>query len=224
MYRLGDEKMSKITVPKYTLGEELLNSITHGLGVLFGITILVLTIIMSAYHHNTIGIVSSCIYGTSMIIMFLISCLYHALSPRIGAKKVFRILDHCDIYAFIAGSYTPFCLSLLGGAVGWTLFGIIWTCSIIGVILNSINLEKYKKISLGLYLIQGWMVLISFNSLYQALPTKGLIYLLSGGIVFTIGAVLYGLGKKMRYMHSVFHLFVLAGCILQSFSILFYAI
>ena len=224
MYRLGDEKMSKITVPKYTLGEELLNSITHGFGVLFGITILVLTIIMSAYHHNTIGIVSSCIYGTSMIIMFLISCLYHALSPRIGAKKVFRILDHCDIYAFIAGSYTPFCLSLLGGAVGWTLFGIIWTCSIIGVILNSINLEKYKKISLGLYLIQGWMVLISFNSLYQALPTKGLIYLLSGGIVFTIGAVLYGLGKKMRYMHSVFHLFVLAGCILQSFSILFYAI
>ena len=224
MYRLGDEKMSKITVPKYTLGEELLNSITHGLCVLFGITILVLTIIMSAYHHNTIGIVSSCIYGTSMIIMFLISCLYHALSPRIGAKKVFRILDHCDIYAFIAGSYTPFCLSLLGGAVGWTLFGIIWTCAIIGVILNSINLEKYKKISLGLYLIQGWMVLISFNALYQALPTKGLIYLLSGGIVFTIGAVLYGLGKKMRYMHSVFHLFVLAGCILQSFSILFYAI
>ena len=216
--------MSKITVPKYTLGEELLNSITHGLGVLFGITILVLTIIMSAYHHNTIGIVSSCIYGTSMIIMFLISCLYHALSPRIGAKKVFRILDHCDIYAFIAGSYTPFCLSLLGGAVGWTLFGIIWTCAIIGVILNSINLEKYKKISLGLYLIQGWMVLISFNSLYQALPTKGLIYLLSGGIVFTIGAVLYGMGKKMRYMHSVFHIFVLAGCILQSFSILFYAI
>ncbi len=216
--------MSKITVPKYTLGEELLNSITHGFGVLFGITILVLTIIMSAYHHNTIGIVSSCIYGTSMIIMFLISCLYHALSPRIGAKKVFRILDHCDIYAFIAGSYTPFCLSLLGGAVGWTLFGIIWTCAIIGVILNSINLEKYKKISLGLYLIQGWMVLISFNSLYQALPTKGLIYLLSGGIVFTIGAVLYGMGKKMRYMHSVFHIFVLAGCILQSFSILFYAI
>ncbi len=216
--------MSKITVPKYTLGEELLNSITHGLGVLFGITILVLTIIMSAHNHNTIGIVSSCIYGTSMIIMFLISCLYHALSPRIGAKKVFRILDHCDIYAFIAGSYTPFCLSLLGGAVGWTLFGIIWTCAIIGVIINSINLEKYKKLSLALYLIQGWMVLISFNSLYQALPTKGLFYLLSGGIVFTIGAVLYGMGKKMRYMHSVFHVFVLAGCILQSFSILFYAI
>ena len=140
MYRLGDEKMSKITVPKYTLGEELLNSITHGFGVLFGITILVLTIIMSAYHHNTIGIVSSCIYGTSMIIMFLISCLYHALSPRIGAKKVFRILDHCDIYAFIAGSYTPFCLSLLGGTVGWVLFGIIWTCAMIGVIINSINL------------------------------------------------------------------------------------
>ena len=216
--------MSKITVPKYTLGEELCNSITHGFGVLFGITILVLTIIMAAHNHNAIGVVASSIYGASMIIMFLISCLYHAFSPRIGAKKVFRILDHCDIYVFIAGSYTPFCISLIGGTTGWTLFGIVWGCAILGVILNSINLEKFKKLSLGLYLVMGWMVLISFNSLYQVLPTKGLIYLVTGGVVFTIGAILYGIGKKIRYMHSVFHIFVLAGCILQSFSILFYAI
>lgn len=216
--------MSKINVPKYTLGEEITNSITHGVGVLFGITILVLTIIMAAHNHNTVGVVASSIYGASMIIMFLMSCLYHAMSPRIGAKKVFRIIDHCDIYAFIAGSYTPFCISLIGGITGWTLFGIIWACAILGVLLNSINLEKYKKISLALYLIMGWMVLISFNSLYQVLPMKGLVFLVSGGIVFTIGAIVYGLGKKVRYMHSIFHLFVLAGCILQSFSILFYAI
>ena len=216
--------MSKLTVPKYTLGEEITNSITHGLGVLFGVTILVLTIIMAAHNHNAVGVVAASIYGVSMIVMFLMSCLYHAMSPRIGAKKVFRVIDHCDIYLFIAGSYTPFCISLIGGATGWTLFGIIWGCAILGVLLNSINLEKFKYISIALYLIIGWMVIISFNSLYNAIPTKGLILLLTGGIIYTLGAILYGLGKKVRYMHSVFHLFVLAGCIIQSFSILFYAI
>ena len=216
--------MSKLTVPKYTLGEEITNSITHGLGVLFGVTILVLTIIMAAHNHNAVGVVAASIYGVSMIVMFLMSCLYHAMSPRIGAKKVFRVIDHCDIYLFIAGSYTPFCISLIGGATGWTLFGIIWGCAILGVLLNSINLEKFKYISIALYLIMGWMVIISFNSLYNAIPTRGLILLLTGGIIYTLGAILYGLGKKVRYMHSVFHLFVLAGCIIQSFSILFYAI
>ena len=211
-------------MPKYTLGEEITNSITHGLGVIFGVVILVLTIVMSAHNHNAAGVVSSCIYGVSMIIMFLMSCLYHALSPRIGSKKVFRVIDHCDIYVFIAGSYTPFCISLIGGVVGWTLFGIIWGCAIIGVLLNSINLEKFKIISIILYLIMGWMIVISFKSLHAVLPTNGLMFLLSGGIVYTIGAVLYGIGKKVKYMHSVFHLFVLGGCILQSFSILFYAI
>jgi len=210
--------------PKYTLGEEITNSITHGLGVIFGIIILILTIIMSAHNHNAIGIVSSCIYGVSMIVMFLFSCLYHAISYRTGAKKVLRIIDHCDIYVFIAGSYTPFCISLIGGKSGWFLFTIVWLCALLGVLLNSINLEKFKKISLLLYLVMGWMVLISFKSLYVVLPMKGLIYLLSGGIIFTIGAIIYGIGSKVRYMHSVFHLFVLAGCILQSFSILFYAV
>ena len=210
--------------PKYTLGEEITNSITHGLGVVFGIVILVLTIITAAHNHNSIGVVSSCIYGVSMIIMFLISCLYHALSPRLGAKKVFRILDHCDIYVFIAGSYTPFCLSLIGGARGWFIFGTVWSCALLGILLNSINLEKFKIISFILYLVMGWVIVFSFKSLNAVLPTKGLIYLLSGGIVYTIGAALYGIGHKVRYMHSVFHVFVLIGCILQSLSILFYAI
>ena len=216
--------MELLPKPKYTLGEEIVNSITHGLGIVFGIIILILTIIMSAHNHNTIGVVSSCIYGVSMIIMFLISCLYHAFSPNIKAKRVFRILDHCDIYVFIAGSYTPFCLSLIGGKTGWTIFAIVWICAIIGIILNSINLEKYKIVSFLLYLVMGWVILISLNSLTSVLPSKGLVYLLGGGIIYTIGAVIYGIGHKVRYMHSVFHVFVLVGCILQSFSILFYAI
>jgi hemolysin III len=209
---------------KYTLGEEITNSITHGIGVIFGITILVLTIIIAAKNKNTAGIVASCIYASSMIIMFLMSCLYHALSPNLKAKKVLRVIDHCDIYAFIAGSYTPFCISLIGGLEGWRLFGIIWSCAILGIIINAINIEKFKKLSLALYLIMGWMIIISFNSLYNAIQTPGLILLLTGGIIYTIGAILYVIGHKIKYMHSVFHIFVLAGCILQSFSIIFYAI
>ena len=209
---------------KYTLGEEITNSITHGIGVAFGITILVLTIIFAAKNHNVAGIVASCIYASTMIIMFLMSCLYHALSPNLKAKNVLRVIDHCDIYAFIAGSYTPFCISLIGGVAGWRLFGIIWVCAIIGIIINAISIEKFKKVSIALYLIMGWMVLISFSSLYKAIQTPGLILLLTGGIIYTIGAILYVIGHKVRYIHSLFHIFVLAGCILQSFSILFYAI
>ena len=131
--------MKKVTVPKYTLGEEIVNSISHGLGIILGIVALVLTIVFSAKNNNTIGIVSSCIYGSTMIIMYTISCLYHALSPKLKAKKVFRVIDHCDIYLFIAGCYTPYCLSLIGGVTGWVIFAIIWACAVIGVLLNAIE-------------------------------------------------------------------------------------
>lgn len=216
--------MKKITIPKYTLGEEILNSISHGFGVALGIVALVLTIIFSAKDHNTIGIVSSCIYGTTMIIMYLISCIYHALSPKLKAKKVFRVLDHCDIYLFIAGCYTPYCLSLIGGSTGWIIFAIIWTCAIIGVILNAINLEKFQIPSMIMYLLMGWMIIFSYDSISALLPTPGLVLLILGGISYTLGAILYGIGAKKRYFHSVFHFFVLLGSTLQFFSILFYAI
>ena len=202
--------MKKVTIPKYTLGEELINSISHGIGVLLGITALVLTVVFSARNHNTIGIVSSCIYGSTMIIMYLISCLYHALSPKLKAKKVFRILDHC--------------LSLIGGKTGWIIFGIIWASAIIGVLLNAINLEKFQIPSTIMYLIMGWMIIFSYNSISSLLPKPGLILLISGGIAYTVGAVLYAIGSKKRYFHSIFHFFVLAGSTLQFFSILLYAI
>ena len=211
-------------IPKYTLGEELVNSISHGIGAGLAVAVLVLSIVFSAKHGNTAGVVASCIYGTSMIIMFTISCIYHALSPNLKAKKVFRILDHCDIYVFIAGCYTPYCLSLIGGATGWVLFGIIWLCAIIGIVLNAINLEKFKIPSLIMYLIMGWMIVFSFKSLKSNIEPMGLYLLLSGGIVYTIGAVLYAIGIKKKYFHSIFHFFVLGGSMLQFFSILLYAI
>lgn len=216
--------MEKLKVPKYTLGEEITNSITHGIGVILSIAALVLTIVISAIHHNGIGVVSAAIYGTTMILMYLISCLYHSMSPNIKAKKVFRVIDHCDIYLYIAGCYTPFCISLIGGGIGWTLFGLVWSCAIIGVLLNAINLEKNKKLSLILYLAMGWMIIISVKPLLNNLPIKGLMLLLSGGIIYTIGAVIYGIGSKKRYFHSIFHVFVLMGSVLQFFSILLYAL
>lgn len=216
--------MRKITIPQYSLGEELINSISHGVGVLLGITALVLTVVFSATHHSTIGVVSSCVYGTTMIIMYLISCLYHALSPKLKAKKVLRVLDHCDIYLFIAGCYTPYCLCLIGSMTGWIIFSIIWGSAILGVLLNVINLEKFQIPSTILYLIMGWMIIFSYNTISTLLPTPGLILLITGGIAYTIGAILYGIGSKKKYFHSIFHFFVLAGSTLQFLSILIYVV
>lgn len=216
--------MNKITIPKYNLCEELINAISHGLGVALGIVALILTVVFSAYHHNPLAVVSSCIYGTTMIIMYLISCLYHALSPKLKAKKVFRVLDHCDIYFFIAGSYTPYALCLIGGSTGWIIFTIIWLSAITGVLLNAINLEKYQVISNILYLVMGWMIITSFGTIKASLAFPGLILLITGGIVYTIGAILYGIGSKKRYFHSVFHFFVLGGSILHFLSILIYVV
>jgi len=216
--------MKKITIPKYTLGEELMNAISHGLGVLLGITALVLTVVFSAKNHNTIGIVSSCIYGSTMIIMYLMSCIYHALSPKLKAKKVFRVIDHCDIYLFIAGCYTPYCLSLIGGTTGWIIFAIIWISAIIGVLLNAINLEKFQVPSMIMYLVMGWMIIFSYNSISALLPKAGLVLLITGGISYTVGAIFCGIGAKKKYFHSIFHLFVLAGSILQFLSIAMYVV
>lgn len=216
--------MKDLNIPKYTLGEEITNSITHGIGALLSIVALIISIIISAIHYNGVGIVCSIIYGTSMILMYLMSCLYHSMSSNIKAKKVFRVIDHCDIYLYIAGCYTPFCISLIGGTIGWTLFGLVWSCAIIGVLLNAINLEKNKKSSLILYLVMGWMIIISIKPLINNLPINGLLLLLSGGIVYTLGAIIYKMGSKRKYFHSIFHIFVLIGSILQFFSIIFYTL
>ena len=201
-----------------------MNAISHGLGVLLGITALVLTVVFSAKNHNTIGIVSSCIYGSTMIIMYLMSCIYHALSPKLKAKKVFRVIDHCDIYLFIAGCYTPYCLSLIGGRTGWIIFAIIWISAIAGVLLNAINLEKFQVPSMIMYLVMGWMIIFSYNSISAVLPKAGLVLLITGGVAYTIGAIFCGIGAKKKYFHSIFHLFVLAGSILQFLSIAMYVV
>lgn len=213
----------KIIIPKYTLGEEITNAIIHGVGSLLGVAALVLCVIFSAIHGNVYAIVSSAIYGSTLIVLYTISCLYHSLKIN-NVKRIFRIIDHCSIYLLIAGTYTPYTLVTLNGTIGWITFGIIWGSAVIGIILNAINLDKFKKISMILYIAMGWMIIFTFKPLVENLARPGLYLLLSGGITYTIGAIFYGIGKKHKYMHSVFHAFVLIASILQFFSIFFYVI
>ena len=213
----------RIKIPKYSLGEELVSSISHGIGAGLSITALVLCVVFSAIHGNAYAVVSSVIYGSTSIILYMMSTLYHALKVN-NAKRVFRILDHSSIFLLIAGTYTPYALVSLPKALGWTIFGIEWGCAIIGIVLNSINLEKYKKISIVLYLIMGWMIIFSFDKLLKAIDVGGIYLMLSAGILYTVGAIFYGVGKKIKYMHSIFHMFVLSASICFFFSIFLYVI
>lgn len=215
--------LQKIEIPAYSLGEEITNAIVHGVGALLSVAALVLCVVFSAIHGNAYAVVSSCIYGSTLIILYTMSCLYHSLKVN-RAKKVFRIIDHCSIFLLIAGTYTPYSLVTLNGWLGWLVFGIIWGCAIIGIILNAIDLKKYKVISMILYIAMGWAIIFAFKPLIRALPVGGFYLLLAGGIIYTVGAIFYGIGRKYKYMHSVWHFFVLAGSILHFFSILLYVI
>ena len=213
----------KIKIPKYTLGEELFSAISHGVGALLSIAALVLCVVFSAIHKDAYAVVASSIYGSTSIILYTMSTLYHSFKVN-NAKRVFRIIDHCSIFLLIAGTYTPYALVALPKAIGWTIFGVNWGCAIIGIVLNSINLEKFKKLSIVLYLIMGWMIIFSYKSLVASVPFGGLCFMLIAGALYTIGAVVYGIGKKVKYMHSIFHLLTLAASICFFFSIFFYVI
>lgn len=216
------EEVQKDKRPTYTLAEELISAISHGIGVLLSIAALVLCVVMAAKHGNTIGVVGSCIYGTTLIILYTMSTLYHSFKQGSKVKSVFRIFDHCSIFLLIFGSYTPIVLSAIGGALGWAMFGILLALTILGITLNSINLEKYKKISMICYLLMGWMVVFTLKPAIEAVTAKGMIILAIGGVIYTIGAIIYGVGKRVKYMHSLWHFFVLGGSIVQFFTILWF--
>ena len=220
-------KLKDRILPTYTKGEEIFNMTSHIVGGAFGIVALVLCIVFSAIHHNGYAVVSSVIYGITMILLYTMSSIYHGLKPERKAKKVFQVLDHCSIFLLIAGSYTPFCLVTFreyNTALGGTIFGIIWAMAILGIVLNSIDIKKYKVFSMISYLGMGWCVIFTVNLLPKLLGIPGLALLVAGGVAYTIGAIVYGFGKKKKYMHSIFHLFILLGSILQFFCILLYVI
>lgn len=213
--------MSKVSIPKYNLCEELINSISHGIGALLSIAAIVLCIIKA---HTAAGVVSSILYGTFMIILYTISCIYHALSPKLKGKKVLRVIDHCNVLLMVAGTYMPICLSLFGGSLGWILFAIVWFITIIAVVFNAIDVDRYQVVSVMCNLLLGWGILLLLKPMLLVCPMKGIWFLISGGIVYSVGAILYGIGSKVPYMHSIFHFFVLAASILHFIFIYGYCI
>jgi hemolysin III len=223
------KKRTKLTdrlLPDYTRGEEVMNMVTHIVGGALGIAALPLCIIISAIHGNTYGLVGSIIYGVSMILLYSMSSIYHGLQAGM-AKKVMQVLDHCTIYILIAGTYTVVSISALreiSPALGWGMIAFQWTLSAIAVTLTAIDLDKYEVFSMICYIGMGWAILPFMSQAKAALTAPGFQLLLWGGISYTIGAVLYGLGSKRRWMHSIFHIFVVLGSLLQFLSILFYGL
>ena len=218
--------MKNISIPKYSLSEEIMNSISHGIGAILSIAALVLCIIVSVSHKDVYAIVSSCIYGSMSIILYCMSTLYHSFKVN-NAKRVFRVIDHSSIYLLIAGTYTPYTLVTLREVkegLGWSIFGIIWGCAIIGIVFTSIDMNKFKIQGMILYLIMGWMIIFTFKALITNIDIKGIYLMVGAGITYTIGAILFGLGSKIKYMHSLFHLFVLGASIQFFFSIFLYVI
>lgn len=215
-------------LPNYTRGEEIFNMVSHIVGGGFGIAICALCIVKAFLNSDPYQIVGAFIYGFSMIILYTISSVYHGLTPP-TAKKVMQIIDHCSIFILIAGTYTPIALVSLreyNTALGWTVFGGVWAVSALGVTLNAIDLKRYSLFSNICYIALGWCIILTGKTAITAIGTNGFFWLLLGGISYTIGAVFYVIaGKKgVPYMHSVFHIFVVLGSLLQFFAVIFYVL
>ena len=218
--KLGDR-----VLPTYTKGEEIFNMVSHIVGGAIGIAILTLCVIFAAIHKDGYALASGIVYGVSLILMYTMSSIYHGLRKDSKAKKVFQIIDHCSIFLLIAGTYTPFALCTLreyNVALGWTIFGIVWGLTIIGIVLNSIDIKKYKVFSMISYLVMGWCIIFRIDVIFKNLELIAFLLLLLGGIFYTIGAVLYGVGKKRKWMHSVLHIFCVIASILHGLCILIY--
>ncbi len=211
-------------LPNYTRREELINMISHIVGGGLGFVALLTCVIVAAYNQNVMGIVSGGIYGLTLILLFTMSSIYHGLTIEVP-KKVFRIIDHCTIYILIAGTYTPVLLGKFRVAYpveAWTMFGIIWALAILGIVLNGIDLHRFKVLSMICYLGMGWLIVFKTPELIKAVGGPFFIFLAVGGILYTVGALFYIIGKKKKYMHSVFHIFVDAAALLHFLGIAIY--
>lgn len=226
MKRIARTPLALRVLPDYTRGEELTNMITHIIGGAVGIAVLVLSILIGATHGGVWSIVSGSIYGVSTIALFTVSSVYHGLRDGL-AKRVMQVIDHCTIYLLIAGTYTPILLAgirSIDARAAWIVFGVEWGCALAAATLTAIDLKKYGKVSMICYLAMGWAVVAVLRQTIAAMTIAGFLWLLAGGICYTIGAVLYGLGKKHRYMHSIFHVCVNLGSLLQAIAILGYVL
>ena len=204
-----------------TAGEEIANSVSHGVGFLLALAALPVLVI-HALPHGAAAIVGASLFGTTLALLYLSSTLYHALTPA-RAKRVFRVLDHSAIYLLIAGTYTPFTLGVLRGPWGWSLFGVIWALAIAGVVLKSTLGMRHARLSTAVYLLMGWMVVVAIRPLWLHMPRAGLLWLLAGGLAYTAGVVFYAAPQR-KYAHFLWHLAVLAGTACHLVAVLRYSV
>ncbi len=219
-------KLKDRDLPDYTKGEERFNMVSHIVGGAVGIAALVLCVVVAALHKNGWGVVGGAIFGVSMILLYTMSSVYHGLHEGMG-KRVLQVIDHCTIYLLIAGTYTPILLSAMrpiDPVSSWVLFGVVWSLTIAATVLTAIDLRRYRVFSMICYIGIGWAIIFKAPLLLRAVGMGGFWLILAGGVSYTVGAILYGMGKKHRYMHSVFHLFVLAGSVLHLLAILIYVL
>nr|WP_319488522.1 hemolysin III family protein [uncultured Caproiciproducens sp.] len=209
-------RRKELELPSYTMTEEIINAITHGVGA--GLAIAGFIALLINGHHDIMSVTAVSIFGVTMILLYTVSAIYHGLDVCNG-KKICQILDHCTIFLLIAGTYTPIALLCFGGMTGWIMFDIVWAVAIVGIVLNAIDLKRFKTFSMICYLALGWFVVFFLKPLIEHLDRSAIFYLIIGGVFYTVGAVIYGLGKKIKYMHSIWHLFVLGGTVFHYFVI-----
>lgn len=219
-------KLSDRILPDYLRGEEIMNTVTHIVGGGFAVIALVLCVIKAVLSGSICAIITSALYGTSLVALYTISSVYHGLRPGMG-KKVLQILDHCTIYFLIAGTYTPIVLCAIAPifpSLGWGLFAAEWILGALAATLTAIDLRKYRVFSMICYIGMGWAIIFFLPEALEALTNSGFYLTLAGGIAYTIGAILYGIGSKKHWIHSVFHIFVILGSLLQFLAIYFYVL
>lgn len=204
-----------------SLGEEIANSVSHGLGLSAAVAAFPVLVMAAQARGDTAGIVGASVFATTTVLLYLVSTLFHAL-PRCRAKRVFQILDHSAIYLLIAGTYTPFTLGVLRGDWGWTLFGLVWGMAIAGTVLKALGGVRYTTFSTWTYLAMGWLVVIAAKTVWTLVPDWGLFWLIAGGVAYTAGAVFF-MAERIRYFHFVWHLFVVAGTACHFIAVLRYA-
>jgi hemolysin III len=205
------------------IGEEIANSVSHGLGLVAGLVAAPFLILTAVRNGDPARIVGASVFAGTVLVLYLTSTLYHAL-PQTTAKRVFRVIDHSAIFLLIAGTYTPFTLGILRGAWGWTLFGLVWSLAVLGITLKAAGGIGFPRLSGGLYVAMGWLALIAIRPLWFRIPVAGWLWLIAGGLAYTAGVAFYAFDRRVRYGHFVWHLFVLIGTACHYLAVLWYAI
>ena len=202
------KQMRAISIPSYSMGEEISNAVSHGFGAILSAAALVLMLVRA---RGALAVTAAALFGSVMILLYTMSCLYHALPPSLSGKRVLRVLDHCNVFLLVFGTYIP--ASLLGvcGVRGWVLFSVVAFLTLLGIVFTCINMERFQTAAVICQLLSGWSILIGASDLLNTAGVQGFVWMIAGGVLYSIGAILYGMGKRRMYFHSVFHVFCLLG-------------